>query len=201
MHWHKEAEWAYMIAGRARITAVDAGGAQLHRRRRRGRPVELPGRHPALDPGAGGGLRVPARVRRRQLLGERDLPDHATGSRTHRPTCSPRTSACPRRPSRTSRPTSSTRATSSQGRCRARSRRTPWTRPPARCPSRSATDSSARSRSRLRAARFASSTRRTFRQQARSPRRWWRSSRARCASCTGTRTPTSGSTTSRGRGA
>jgi oxalate decarboxylase len=26
MHWHKEAEWAYMLAGRARITAVDAQG-------------------------------------------------------------------------------------------------------------------------------------------------------------------------------
>jgi oxalate decarboxylase len=26
MHWHKEAEWAYMIAGHARITAVDAEG-------------------------------------------------------------------------------------------------------------------------------------------------------------------------------
>jgi oxalate decarboxylase len=26
MHWHKEAEWAYMIAGFARITAVDAEG-------------------------------------------------------------------------------------------------------------------------------------------------------------------------------
>jgi oxalate decarboxylase len=26
MHWHKEAEWAYMIAGSARITAVDADG-------------------------------------------------------------------------------------------------------------------------------------------------------------------------------
>jgi oxalate decarboxylase len=26
MHWHKEAEWSYMIAGRARITAVDADG-------------------------------------------------------------------------------------------------------------------------------------------------------------------------------
>jgi oxalate decarboxylase len=26
MHWHKEAEWAYMIAGRARITAIDAEG-------------------------------------------------------------------------------------------------------------------------------------------------------------------------------
>jgi oxalate decarboxylase len=26
LHWHKEAEWAYMIAGRARITAVDSQG-------------------------------------------------------------------------------------------------------------------------------------------------------------------------------
>jgi oxalate decarboxylase len=26
MHWHKEAEWAYMIAGSARLTAVDAQG-------------------------------------------------------------------------------------------------------------------------------------------------------------------------------
>jgi oxalate decarboxylase len=26
MHWHKEAEWAYMIAGQARITAIDADG-------------------------------------------------------------------------------------------------------------------------------------------------------------------------------
>jgi oxalate decarboxylase len=29
MHWHKEAEWAYMIAGRARITAVDAVGSNF----------------------------------------------------------------------------------------------------------------------------------------------------------------------------
>src|SRR3954451_20604413 len=26
MHWHKQAEWAYMLAGRARITAIDAEG-------------------------------------------------------------------------------------------------------------------------------------------------------------------------------
>ena len=26
LHWHKEAEWAFMLAGRARITAVDAEG-------------------------------------------------------------------------------------------------------------------------------------------------------------------------------
>jgi oxalate decarboxylase len=26
LHWHKEAEWAYMIAGSARVTAVDAAG-------------------------------------------------------------------------------------------------------------------------------------------------------------------------------
>ena len=26
LHWHKEAEWAYMIAGTARVTAIDAEG-------------------------------------------------------------------------------------------------------------------------------------------------------------------------------
>src|SRR6266481_4619640 len=26
LHWHKEAEWAYMLAGRARITAIDPQG-------------------------------------------------------------------------------------------------------------------------------------------------------------------------------
>ena len=26
LHWHKEAEWAFMLAGQARITAVDGDG-------------------------------------------------------------------------------------------------------------------------------------------------------------------------------
>jgi oxalate decarboxylase len=26
LHWHKESEWAFMLAGRARITAVDEQG-------------------------------------------------------------------------------------------------------------------------------------------------------------------------------
>src|ERR1700761_3703011 len=26
LHWHKEAEWAYMLAGHARVTAIDAEG-------------------------------------------------------------------------------------------------------------------------------------------------------------------------------
>jgi oxalate decarboxylase len=29
LHWHKEAEWAYMISGQARITAVDAEGCNF----------------------------------------------------------------------------------------------------------------------------------------------------------------------------
>jgi oxalate decarboxylase len=29
LHWHKEAEWAYMLAGRARITAVDTQGRKF----------------------------------------------------------------------------------------------------------------------------------------------------------------------------
>ena len=42
LHWHKAAEWAYMLNGRARITAVDEEGRQLRRRRRRRRPLVLP---------------------------------------------------------------------------------------------------------------------------------------------------------------
>jgi len=30
MHWHKEAEWAYMLAGGARVTAVDAEGRNFN---------------------------------------------------------------------------------------------------------------------------------------------------------------------------
>lgn len=29
LHWHKEAEWAYMIKGSARVTAIDASGKQF----------------------------------------------------------------------------------------------------------------------------------------------------------------------------
>jgi hypothetical protein len=60
---------------------------QLRRRRRRGRPVVLPGRHPPLDPGAGGGLRVPARLRRRRLLGGVDVPRQRL-ARAHPARCS-----------------------------------------------------------------------------------------------------------------
>lgn len=30
LHWHKEAEWAYMLGGRARITAVDENGREFN---------------------------------------------------------------------------------------------------------------------------------------------------------------------------
>ncbi|MDT8262721.1 cupin domain-containing protein, partial [Roseomonas sp. DSM 102946] len=29
LHWHKEAEWAYMLYGSARITAIDTQGRQF----------------------------------------------------------------------------------------------------------------------------------------------------------------------------
>lgn len=29
LHWHKQAEWAYMILGKARITSVDAEGRNM----------------------------------------------------------------------------------------------------------------------------------------------------------------------------
>ena len=52
------------------------GGPAVHRRRLGRRPVVLPRRATALDPGARGRRRVPARVRQRRLLRERDVPDH-----------------------------------------------------------------------------------------------------------------------------
>jgi hypothetical protein len=40
LHWHKEAEWAYMLAGSARVTAIDPERPQLRRRSRSpARPV------------------------------------------------------------------------------------------------------------------------------------------------------------------
>ena len=39
LHWHKAAEWAFMLYGSARITAIDAEGPELRRRRWRRRSV------------------------------------------------------------------------------------------------------------------------------------------------------------------
>ena len=98
LHWHKPAEWAFMLKGRARITAIDEEGRLPGRRRRRG-PVELPVRHPALDPGPGGRrLRVPARLRRRELQRRQHVLGHRL-ARPYPPRSWPRTSACRRRPS------------------------------------------------------------------------------------------------------
>ena len=30
LHWHKEAEWAYVLAGEVRITAIDYEGASFY---------------------------------------------------------------------------------------------------------------------------------------------------------------------------
>jgi oxalate decarboxylase len=48
LHWHKAAEWAYMLYGTARITAIDAQGRNFVDDCRRGRPLVLPGGDSAL---------------------------------------------------------------------------------------------------------------------------------------------------------
>src|SRR5713226_9112032 len=53
LHWHKEAEWAIMLDGVARISAVDQEATELRRRCRCRRPVEFPLGHPAFNSGAG----------------------------------------------------------------------------------------------------------------------------------------------------
>ena len=194
LHWHKPAEWAFMLKGRARITAIDEEGRLPGRRRRRG-PVELPVGHPALDPGPGGRrLRVPARLRRRQLQRRQHVLGHRL-ARPYPPRSWPRTSACPSVASPAPRTRSSS---SSSRRCPARSPRT-GSPAPGRCPTRSATGCWPRSRSARRAARSASRIRPTSRRRRRSPPRSSRWSPAACASCTGTRTRTSRSTTSPAR--
>jgi len=44
-----------MLAGSARISAIDTQGSHLYDDPQLWRPVELPGRHPPLDPGLGEG--------------------------------------------------------------------------------------------------------------------------------------------------
>jgi oxalate decarboxylase len=51
-HWHKEAEWSYMLKGEARITAV-AQAPDVRGRRQRRRPVVLSAGDPAFNPGIG----------------------------------------------------------------------------------------------------------------------------------------------------
>ena len=176
------------------------GGPQLHRRRRPRRPVELPRRHPAFHPGPRGRLRVPAGLRQRIVLGERDLPDH----RLVRPHAARRTGEELRRerervrrhPARRGHQPLHLRRRGAAG-ARRRRRRVPvrdrayHVQPP---PARS------RRRSRRPAVASGSSTPRTSPPRRPSQRRWSRSTRAGSASCTGTRTPTSGSTTSPGAG-
>jgi len=67
LHWHKEAEWAFMLAGTARIAAIDAQGRNFIDDIGRGDLWNFRGRISAFHSGAGG-LRVPPRVRRRELL-------------------------------------------------------------------------------------------------------------------------------------
>jgi quercetin dioxygenase-like cupin family protein len=76
MHWHKEAEWAYMLAGRARITAVDQEGRNFIDDVGEGDIWNFPAGIPHSIQGPAGWMRVPARLRRRRFLGERDVPDN-----------------------------------------------------------------------------------------------------------------------------
>ena len=191
-------------AGRVGLHAQGPGADHRHRRdaralpgrRRRRRPVELPLRHPALDPGPRGRrLRVPARLRRRQLQRRRDVlghrlagpyPEGGPGQELRR--ARERLRRHPRQgalhlPVEGARP----------------ARRGPGRRRRAGAHVRSATGCSPRSRSAPRAARSASRTRPRSRRRRRSPPRSSKSSPAACARCTGTRTRTRRSTTSPAR--
>ena len=96
LHWHKPAEWAYMLKGRARITAIDEEGRDFQDDVGEGDLWNFPYGHPALDPGPGGRrLRVPARLRRRQLQRGQHLLAHRLAQPIPPERSWPRTSACP----------------------------------------------------------------------------------------------------------
>ena len=68
LHWHKQAEWAYMLYGTARITAIDAQGRNFVDDVGVGDLWYFRRRHSAFDPGPRRGwMRIPARLRRWRL--------------------------------------------------------------------------------------------------------------------------------------
>jgi oxalate decarboxylase len=134
LHWHKAAEWAYMLYGRARITAVDEEGRQFVDDVGVGDLWYFPKGIPHSIQGLG-----PDGCEFLLVFDDGSFSEDNTflltiGSGTCRPTCWARTSACRRRTSTTRR----IRASSTSSRCRCRGR-SPMTASPApcRCPTRS----------------------------------------------------------------
>ena len=85
LHWHKAAEWAYVLTGTARITAVDADGRNFVDDVGVGDlwyfPPGIPHSIQGLDPD---GTRILAGVRRRRLRRGRHLPPERL-HKTHAP--------------------------------------------------------------------------------------------------------------------
>ena len=200
LHWHKEAEWAYMLAGRARITAVDAQGRNFIDDVGVGDLWNFPAGIPHSIQGLEDGCEFLL------VFDDGNFSENETFLISdwfaHTPRkCWLRTSEWPSPPSPVCRGTLSKRCGSSQERCparwpetRSRRRRAVYLWP-------TATGCWRRSPSRLRGARSESSIRPTSRPRVRLQRPWWSLSPAPCASCTGTPIPMSGNTTSADVGA
>ena len=66
LHWHTAGEWAIMLYGTARITAIDRGRQEFCCRCEEKRSLVFSQRHPAFDSGPQSRrLRIHARIRRR----------------------------------------------------------------------------------------------------------------------------------------
>ena len=77
LHWHVEAEWAIMLNGNARITAVDQEGKSFVGDVGQGDLWLFPAGSASFDPGPGPGrLQVLAGVRRRKLRRVPHISDH-----------------------------------------------------------------------------------------------------------------------------
>ena len=197
MHWHKEAEWAYMLAGRARITAIDAEGRNFIDDVGVGDLWNFPAGIPHSIQGLEEGCEFLL------VFDDGNFSENETFLITDWFAHTPRdvlakNFGVPEEafadipvdvereryifPGPVPGPIDSDAVEAPAGTC-------PSLQPPAL----------AQEPIGPRAGTCGSSTRPTSRPRRRSPPRWWRSSRAGCASCTGTRTPTSGSTTSGAR--
>ena len=118
LHWHQQAEWAVMTYGHCRVTTFDARGPPLCGGREGGRSLVFPGRPAAFAARSRSRWRrVRACLRQWRLVGVQHAAGRPTGWRTRRLRFWRRILACQPRLSRTFRYST---AGSSRARCRGR---------------------------------------------------------------------------------
>ena len=202
LHWHTAGEWAIMLYGNARITAIDADGKSFVADVNGRRSLVFSHGNSAFDSGIESGRRrISAGLRRRQLFGIRDRAAHRldgahaarrAGEEFRRQRAGPRENAAGKNCLFSRRTFRARCADDQKVGCRLARR--------VAARFRVSHHRSSRSRSARRAAKCASWIRASSKCRPRSRRRSSRSIRAGFANCTGIPTPTNGNTSSAARG-